>query len=76
LARKWAKSQPPATTTIKATTNRSGCLDVKNFILCAATTQAALIRVGDDIRVSRGSKPLKKFQKNRKKSLSAAALFG
>jgi hypothetical protein len=75
LARKWAKSQTPATTTIKATTNRSGCLDVKNFILCAATTQPAPIRVGDDIRVIRGSKPLKKFQKNQKKSLPAVGLF-
>jgi len=40
-----------------------------------ATTQAALVRVGDDIRLIRGSKPLKKFQKNRKKSLPAVGLF-
>jgi hypothetical protein len=69
LARNWAKSQTPATTTIKATTNREERGDLNNFILCAGINQTALIRVGDDIRVIRGSKPLEKFQKKVKKKL-------
>jgi hypothetical protein len=42
------ESQTPATTTIKARTNRSGCLDVKNFILCTGINQTELISLRDD----------------------------
>jgi hypothetical protein len=70
LARKWAKSQTPAATTIKARTNGSGRCGLNNFIFCAGINQAALILVEDNTQVIRGSKPLKKTLKKVKKKLA------